>query len=101
MKRTDPDRKSRLKVGARNGRSGEERAPHAGRLNRDQAPVSPTSDEVRERLVVVQAKHPRSVTVRTVGQTAQGRPIDATTVTDTSVPDTDKQNVLIVAGQHG
>jgi hypothetical protein len=49
----------------------------------------------------IQAKHARLVTVETVGRTAQGRPIDAVTITDPAAPAVDKQHVLIAAGQHG
>ena len=65
------------------------------------AGVSPNSQEVRERILSLAAKHPAAVSVRTVLETAQGRPIDAVTITDPRSSDADKQHVLIAAGQHG
>lgn len=63
--------------------------------------ISPTSDEVHNRLLALQRKHPDHVAVTTVATTAEGRPIDAAYVTDVREDDADKQHVLIVAGQHG
>lgn len=68
---------------------------------RGQRGVSPTSAEVEAHILRAQERHPRSVSVEDVLHTAEGRPIYAVTVTDRSVPDRFKQNVLIVAGQHG
>lgn len=63
--------------------------------------VSPTSEQVRQRVDALRTKHPRLVSVETVGVTAQGRPIDAVTITDPAAQAVDKQHVLIAAGQHG
>ena len=62
---------------------------------------SPTSAQVRERILLLQSRRPDLVAVRTVMQTSEGRPIDAVTITDPRRPDADKQHVLIAAGQHG
>ena len=62
---------------------------------------SPGSDEVRERILRLQTRHPERVCVRTVSLTAEGRPIDAVTVTDARADDADKQHVLVAGGQHG
>jgi len=63
--------------------------------------TSPTSQEVRDRVLAIQRKHPGFAVVSTVGTTADGRPIDAVTLTDPRESAADKQHVLIVAGQHG
>jgi hypothetical protein len=62
---------------------------------------SPTSEEVRERMVALGRKNPDFVSVETIGTTGEGRSIDAATITDTRVDGEDKQHVLVVAGQHG
>ncbi len=62
---------------------------------------SPNSQEVRERILTLAIKHPGVIAVRTVLQSALGRPINAVTITDPRVHDADKQHVLIAAGQHG
>jgi hypothetical protein len=85
-------------------------SPRTSRAKRQAAPVqartagvahSPSSQDVTHRLTVIADKWPDYVSVRTVLNTAEGRPIEAATVTDRSTDDTDKQHVLIVAGQHG
>lgn len=63
--------------------------------------VSPTGEEVRARLLYLQARRPEYIKVETLLNTAQGRPIDAVTLTDHRINDADKQHVLIAAGQHG
>jgi len=40
-------------------------------------------------------------TVRELGRSSEGRPIQCVTLTELSVPADDKQRVLVVAGQHG
>src|SRR5882762_4299876 len=65
------------------------------------AAVSPTGEEVRVRLLHLQARRPEFVRARTVLNSAEGRPIDAVTITDPKAADADKQHVLIAAGQHG
>jgi hypothetical protein len=62
---------------------------------------SPTSAEVRDRIRLLQTRHPDLLTVRTVLHTAEGRPIDAVTLSDLRYDDSDKQHVLVAAGQHG
>ena len=62
---------------------------------------SPTSAEVRDRILLLQSRHPDLLAVRTVGHTAEGRPIDAVTLSDLRYDDVDKQHVLVAAGQHG
>jgi len=56
---------------------------------------------VRDRVAAFVVRRPEMVKSRTILQSAQGRPIDAVTITDSRVSDTDKQHVLIAAGQHG
>ncbi len=64
-------------------------------------PVRPNSPEVRSAILKLRSRHPELVRVRTMLSSAEGRPIDAVTLTDPRAPDADKQRVLIVAGQHG
>lgn len=63
--------------------------------------VSPTSEEVRDYIAGVAGREPTLAAWTTIGYSGQGRPIDAATLTDPTVDDASKQNVLIVAGQHG
>ena len=63
--------------------------------------VRPTPREVEAHVRKLQQRHPRLVAAAAVGQSGQGRPIQAVTVTSADVPDDDKQHVLLVAGQHG
>jgi hypothetical protein len=63
--------------------------------------VYPNSSEVRSAILQLQRRHPGLVQVRTIMRSGEGRPIDAVTLTDRSVPKAGKQHVLIVAGQHG
>ena len=63
--------------------------------------VFPLSADVERHVKEVARKHPQIVKVRKVAESVEGRPIRAVTVTDPKVPDRDKQNVLIVGGQHG
>lgn len=74
--------------------------PAAAPANRSKA-VAPDSEQVRQHIHALQKRVPDRVAVRTLGLSGQGRPIDAVTLTDASVNDTLKQNVLILAGQHG
>jgi hypothetical protein len=62
---------------------------------------SPTSTEVRDRIGLLQSRHPDLLSVRTILHTAEGRPIDAVTLSDVRYDDVDKQHVLVAAGQHG
>ncbi|MEX0774816.1 MAG: M14 family zinc carboxypeptidase [Phycisphaeraceae bacterium] len=61
----------------------------------------PDSADVRAHLLRLAKRHPRLMELRTVMTTAQGRPIDAVTVTDPTVHARHKQHALFVAGQHG
>lgn len=63
--------------------------------------MSPGNEEVRGRILLLARRHPDLVQVETVTHTDQGRPIDQVIVTDRGTSDRDKQNVLVVAGQHG
>jgi hypothetical protein len=65
------------------------------------AAVSPTSQEVRDHLRSLAERAGDLATVRTVGTSGQGRPIEAVALTDPSAPDDAKQHVMILAGQHG
>ncbi|MGB7160358.1 MAG: M14 family zinc carboxypeptidase [Tepidisphaeraceae bacterium] len=62
---------------------------------------SPNSEEVRERILLLQSRKPDLVSVRTVMHSTEGRSIDAVTITDLRQADLDKQHVLVAAGQHG
>ena len=63
--------------------------------------VSPTSAEVIAHIVALRKRHPGLVKVRTLGATAEERPLHAVTITDPRSPARDKQHVLIAAGHHG
>lgn len=63
--------------------------------------VSPLSAEVEEHILKLEKEHPKLVKVRKMGQTFEKRAIYAVEVTDPTVKDELKQNVLVVAGQHG
>ncbi|MGA2616060.1 MAG: M14 family zinc carboxypeptidase [Thermoguttaceae bacterium] len=63
--------------------------------------VSPSSAEVEEHLRKLETDHPKLVKLEVPQKTCEGRPIYAVTISDPGVPDHDKQQVLIVAGQHG
>jgi hypothetical protein len=63
--------------------------------------VFPLSADVEAHIKKVRNAHPDLVKVRNVIDSVEGRPIWAMTVTDPSVSDADKQNVLVVGGQHG
>ena len=67
----------------------------------DIGPVSPTSDEICDRLREIAIRHDDWAEVRVAGKTALGRPIYSVEITDRRVDPADKQHVLIVAGQHG
>lgn len=62
---------------------------------------SPTSSQVHRRILQLQEKHRDWVKVSVINQSEEGRPIAAVTLTDPGQSDEDKQNVLVVAGQHG
>jgi|GEM_PF-1658285 len=64
-------------------------------------PVSPTSAEVTAHIKHVAKTYPDLVKVRRAGASGEGRPIWAVTVSDTEVPDADKQHALFIAGRHG
>jgi hypothetical protein len=61
----------------------------------------PDNRAVTHRLATLAQRYPEYVSVRTVLETAEARPIEAVTITDATADDADKQRVLIVAGQHG
>lgn len=61
----------------------------------------PLSADVAEHIRNVASKRPDLVKVRRAGTSLLGLPIFAVTVSDPAVPDKEKQNVLVVGGQHG
>jgi hypothetical protein len=63
--------------------------------------VSPTTAEVEQHIKKLAAKYPQWVRLENVIPSESGQPIYAVTVTDREASDADKQNVLIVGGQHG
>ena len=63
--------------------------------------VSPTSAEVERHVRELARRHPALARVETAGETAEGRPILAVSVTDSEAAADDQQHVLVVAGQHG
>jgi len=63
--------------------------------------VWPLSADVEAHIKQVRKAHPDMVKVTNVIRSVEGRGIWAVTVTDPDVPDRDKQNVLVVGGQHG
>jgi hypothetical protein len=65
------------------------------------AAVSPTSAEVVEHITRLRKRHPDLVKVHRLGETREGRPLHAVTVTDPKAPARNKQHVLITAGHHG
>jgi hypothetical protein len=63
--------------------------------------VYPVSADVEAHIRRLKRRHPAFVRTRKVLDSVEGRPIYAVTVTDPRAPDAQKQNVLIVGGQHG
>jgi len=61
----------------------------------------PLSADVEAHIKKVKQAHPQLVTLRNVIRSVEGRGIWAVTVTDPKVSDVNKQNVLVVGGQHG
>jgi hypothetical protein len=77
-------------------------APQLRPMNRTpRSSPRPTNQDVRRHLVRLQRQNPRLLSLRTVLETSEGRPIDAATVTDPDADPARLQHVLIVAGQHG
>jgi len=71
---------------------------------RDYGSVSPTwpsYKKVQSRLEQWQHRHPTLVKLNTMGNTAQGRPILAVTLTDQSVPAETKEHVVMTAQHAG
>lgn len=63
--------------------------------------ASPTSEEVAAHLRDLRRRHPDLVKVSRLGETREGRPLHAVTITDPEAPAREKQHVLITAGHHG
>jgi predicted deacylase len=66
--------------------------------------MSPTCTEIELAIEALQARRPGYLSVRNAGNSVQGRPVYAITITDPSTPgaaDDDKQHVLVLASQHG
>ncbi len=63
--------------------------------------VSPTSEEIVRHIRGLRRSHPDLVKVSKLGETREGRPLHAVTITNPEAPARDKQHVLITAGHHG
>ncbi len=63
--------------------------------------ISPTSAEVEAHLKLAAHKHPERVKLLRLGYSVNNRPLLAVEISDRSVPDNQKQHVLIIGGQHG
>jgi hypothetical protein len=75
--------------------------PEVNTRERPSKPAHPTSDEVLAHVRKLEKAHPKLVSVRELGKTFEKRLLYAVTVTDPTVDDKLKQNVLVVGGQHG
>ncbi len=63
--------------------------------------VSPTSEEVETHIRSIAKRHPNLVRISKMCSTPEGRGIYAVRITDPKAFGTDKQNVVVTAGQHG
>jgi predicted deacylase len=63
--------------------------------------VYPSMADISKRLDALARAHPRAVRVRSIGESFRGRDIPMAVVTDRSVPNEDKEVVLVIGGQHG
>lgn len=64
-------------------------------------PTWPSFEQVEARLMAWQRRHPKRLRLEVAGQSAQGRPIYLAQLTDPSVPDDDKERVLLTALHSG